>query len=170
MEQELEDILTGLETNSIDAIGERPPGDPPTPQGPSHAMTSTKGGLLTPMPLHTRLTDNWIYTPDDAFPATFFNDADFAAVVPQVAKPQICRRCRDLSLWSIECNFMDSQSGLETKSQEEKCKLCQLLSYCIRDRLYSPRDAIQFSRVGSYLTIDDGKEQPVVNLCTVPGS
>ncbi|KAL2689170.1 hypothetical protein Neosp_003222 [[Neocosmospora] mangrovei] len=115
------------------------------------------------------LTDNWIYTPDDTFDVQFLNAFDVATVTPKVGKPLLCRRCRSLSLWSIECRFTDSRSGLDTKARDEHCGLCKLLVYCIRDRKYSLRDTVCFSRVGSYLTVDDGKGQPVVNLCTLPG-
>ncbi|KAI8722678.1 Protein kinase domain-containing protein [Fusarium sp. LHS14.1] len=170
MRKGLEDILTDLKTGTIDPIGKRRSNDIPDPQGPSHLASMTQGGLLAPIPHRTRLTDNWIYTPDDTFDVHFLNDFCLATVAQKLDKPLLCHRCRSLSLWSIECRFTDSRSGLDTKARDEHCGLCKLLSYCIRDRKYSLRDTVCFSRVGSYLTVDDGKGQPVVNLCTLPES
>ncbi|RSL49704.1 hypothetical protein CEP54_012298 [Fusarium duplospermum] len=116
------------------------------------------------------LTDKWIYTPDDGFATAFFYNLPLTTRDRPVQKPQLCRRCRGLPLWSIQCHFTDSQTGLDTSAQETGCELCSLLSYCIRDRSYSPRDHVHFSRVGSYLTVDEGRGRPVVNLCTTPGS
>ncbi|UPK91894.1 hypothetical protein LCI18_002829 [Fusarium solani-melongenae] len=170
MRKGLEDILKGLEAGTIAAIGKRPSNDMPERQGPSHFASITQDGLLAPGPYRTRLTDNWIYTPDDTFNDLSLIDFDLATVTPKVDRPPLCRRCRSLSLWSTECHFADSRSGLDTKARDDRCELCKLLAYCIGDRKYSLRDPVHFSRVGSYLTVDDGRGQPVVNLCTVPGS
>ncbi|KAI8680642.1 Protein kinase domain-containing protein [Fusarium sp. Ph1] len=170
MREGLEGIVTDLETGKINAVGERPSIDAPERQGPSHFASITQGGLLAPGRYRTRLTDNWIYTPDDAFDVPFLDSLVLASVILQVDRPALCRRCSSLSLWSTECHFTDSRSGLDAKAQNEHCQLCKLLSYCIRDRRCSLRDPVHFARAGSYLTVDDGQGQPVLNLCTVPGS
>ncbi|KAH6889644.1 hypothetical protein B0T10DRAFT_571612 [Thelonectria olida] len=130
----------------------------------THPLQQNTSSLF-PQPL----SDNWNYTPDDSFPPAFFADFELVLPVPQTYEAQLCRRCRGLSLWSVECNFMDSRHSLDAKGfGGHGCSLCQLLSHCIRDRLHSPHEIVRFARVGSYLTVDDGQEQPVIILSTMP--
>lgn len=86
-----------------------------------------------------------------------------------MTNPRFCHRCQTLPLWSLNCSFTASPECLAAKALNEKCVLCNLLLDAIGDRGFSPKDVIQFARVASYLAIDDGKEQPVLNLCTLPG-
>ncbi|KAM0418916.1 hypothetical protein ACHAPT_012181 [Fusarium lateritium] len=170
MREELERILQDLETGRINAIGERPPGAPETPKPPEFAPTEQDTQHSQSTDRRRNLTDSWIYTPDNTFTAAFFRDADFLASFRREGEPQLCPRCRHLPLRSIDCHFTDSRSGLDIKAQKHNCELCKLLSYCIRGRSYSAEDTIQFARVGSHLTVADGKREPVVNLCALPGS
>ncbi|KAF4458287.1 serine threonine kinase [Fusarium albosuccineum] len=166
MKQELDSILRDLKENKIQAIRKTPSGSSKTFKGPSTSLPSPQRNTLAQGP---SLTESWIYTHDDDFPNDFFRDADLATATPRLGQAQLCSRCRGLSLCSIDCSFTDSRSGLDTKAQGENCELCSLLSYCIRDRSQSSEEVIHFTRAGSYLTIDDGKEHPVIDLCTAPG-
>ncbi|RSL60543.1 hypothetical protein CEP53_005419 [Fusarium sp. AF-6] len=58
MRKGLEDILKGLEANSIKPVGDRPPNGPPAPLGPSHSISTTKDGRLAPMATSTRYVSN----------------------------------------------------------------------------------------------------------------
>ncbi|KAH7156589.1 hypothetical protein EDB81DRAFT_928634 [Dactylonectria macrodidyma] len=168
MRQKLSEILEGLKSGKIEPTGKRPSNETPIPKGPSHLRSTTQNGLLT-VPTTNRneytLNDNWDYTPDDAI-AKSFSYVDSFTSPP---KMNLCSRCRDLELWSLECQFTDSPEDLHRKARKDGCALCQLLLHCIRGRAVNLRHLVKFARVGSYLTIDDGREQPVTNFYKIPG-
>jgi hypothetical protein len=70
----------------------------------------------------------------------------------------------------MDCSFFDSPEGLMEKSDKQGCALCRLLSRVMLAQSKSRLDSVRFARVSSYLTIDDGKGQPVANICTLQGT
>jgi hypothetical protein len=116
-----------------------------------------------------QLNDNWDYAPDNDFAREVLAGLDSSDVLPQSNMPSpLCRRCHSLRLWYLTYSFQDSLAGLEDKANEEQCKLCQLLLQCIQGRVKGYSGLVRFSRAGSYLTLDDGRKQPVANLYTMP--
>lgn len=57
MRRELEKILTQLEADEINAVGDRPSSNSSAPLGPSYAIPTTKGGHLAPATPSTRVRE-----------------------------------------------------------------------------------------------------------------
>ncbi|KAH7155791.1 hypothetical protein B0J13DRAFT_521913 [Dactylonectria estremocensis] len=187
MREELAEILAGLKDGTIEPTAKRKSEETEIPKGPSHQRLATQNGttnrnvsnnflqyfVSAPRDISSfasnyscqTLNDNWDYTPDDAI-AKGFSHVGFVTPAPQ--KTSFCSRCRALEPCSLGCQFTDSPAGLDGKARDDGCALCQLLSHCIRGRAVHPQEMVNFARVGSYLTIDDGREQPVANLYMIP--
>jgi hypothetical protein len=74
-----------------------------------------------------------------------------------------------LSLWSQDCTFEDSGAGLEAKARDENCGLCSLLLEHAHSAHIPPGVRLQISRVGSFMMLGRHRNQPIANLCVLPG-
>jgi len=113
-----------------------------------------------------QLDDSWVYAADTDFPV---GEIDWGIdLIPSTAASDLCPRCDGLRLWAPTCSFSDTLDGLAEKSQA--CALCRLLLQHTIDRIDQDDEIIYFFRAMSYITFDKERGQPLVSLCTFPGT
>lgn len=114
------------------------------------------------------LNDIWQFLDDNLFALDLLHDRDseYSSAWPQQT-PKMCERCRHLNFWTFDFAIRDTLEELEARSRT--CDFCSLLLGTCIPKLLRTDDpsVVEFSRLGSNMTLNNGKIQ-VLSMCRAP--
>ncbi|CAI0642010.1 unnamed protein product [Colletotrichum noveboracense] len=112
------------------------------------------------------LDDDWEFNSDHGIARSVLDEVGEHTLEPRDEYVLLCSRCRELSLWSLNCEFLDTPNGLAVKARD--CMLCRLLSMATESFVNRLYHTIKFSRFKTYLVTSERPRQPIACLYVTP--